>query len=102
VNQESQKFDNMLDPETSLYYDSILDIGDPMVNNPDHYTVGGFEAIDVIRAKLTPEEYQGYLKGTVLKYLMRSNYKGHHDQDIAKAYWFIEELVYGTKKTDPS
>lgn len=63
-----------------------------IVNNPMHYKVGGCEAIDVIKAKLTPEEYRGYCKGNVLKYLMRANYKEHHDQDIQKAHWYMKEL----------
>ena len=62
------------------------------VNSPEHYTVGGHEAIDVIRAKLTPEEYRGYLKGNILKYVMRSNYKGQHDADCKKGAWYSEEL----------
>ena len=56
-----------------------------VVNNPRHYTVGGYEALDVIKAKLSPEEYRGYCKGNVLKYIMRANYKGHHDQDCEGA-----------------
>jgi hypothetical protein len=63
------------------------------VNHPQHYKVGGYEAIDVIRAKLTPEEYRGYCKGAMLKYLMRANYKGSHDQDCEKAEWYAKELV---------
>lgn len=63
-----------------------------VINNPEHYKVGGYEAIDVIKAKLTPEEYRGYCKGNVLKYLMRANYKGHHDQDIQKAEYYAKEL----------
>lgn len=65
---------------------------DKEVDSPDHYTVGGYEAIDVIRAKLTPEEYRGYLKGNILKYVMRSNYKGQHDTDCKKVAWYSEEL----------
>jgi hypothetical protein len=34
-----------------------------MVNRPPHYLVGGIEAIDVIKSRLTKEEYIGYLKG---------------------------------------
>jgi Protein of unknwon function (DUF3310) len=63
------------------------------VNSPDHYTVGGFEAIDVIKAKLTPEEYRGYLKGNCFKYLMRANYKGRHNEDCRKHAWYAEELA---------
>ena len=67
---------------------------DCKVNNPMHYTVGGYEAIDVIKAKLSPEEYRGWCKGNALKYLMRANYKGHHDQDCEKSQFFIKELCY--------
>lgn len=63
------------------------------VNSPDHYTVGGFEAIDVIEAKLTPEELRGYYKGNALKYLMRANYKGKHSEDCAKAQWYLNRLL---------
>ena len=62
------------------------------INSPLHYTVGGYEAIDVIRAKLTPEEYIGGLKWQIMKYIMRANYKGHHDADCKKAAWYAEEL----------
>lgn len=72
----------------------ILDsIADDAVNSPPHYTVGGYEAIDVIEAKLTKEEYRGYLKGNALKYLMRANYKGHHNEDIEKAQWYLRKLA---------
>jgi hypothetical protein len=66
-----------------------------VVDQPPHYMIGGMEAIDVIEAKLTPEEYQGYLKGNVLKYMMRANYKGKHDQDLEKALWYLDEQVNG-------
>ncbi len=69
----------------------IFEDGDlyPDVNSPAHYTVGGIEAINVIKAKLTPEEFIGYCKGSGLKYLMRANYKGRHDQDILKAEYYM-------------
>jgi len=62
----------------------------PDVNAPSHYTVGGIEAINVIKAKLTPEEFIGYCKGSGLKYLMRANYKGKHDQDVLKAGYYMD------------
>jgi hypothetical protein len=73
---------------TDPYVKTMVD----MVNSPAHYTAGGIETIDVIKAKLTPEEFRGYLKGNALKYLLRANYKGKHDQDVHKADWYIEEL----------
>ena len=67
------------------------------VNSPGHYTVGGIEAIDVIQAKLTPEEFRGYCKGSVLHYLMRSNWKDEHDQDCMKAEWYAKRLAAAIK-----
>jgi hypothetical protein len=63
------------------------------VNSPKHYTVGGYETIDVIEAKLTPEEIIGGLKWQIMKYIMRANYKGHHDQDCEKAAWYANRLI---------
>jgi len=63
------------------------------INSPDHYTVGGIETIDYLKAKLTPEEFRGYLKGNALKYLSRATYKGHSSKDHAKAQWYINRLV---------
>lgn len=77
--------------KASDFYD--MEAYEDKINNPRHYTVGGYEAIDVIRSKLTPEEYRGACKANVLKYLMRANYKGHHDQDLEKALYYMKELV---------
>lgn len=33
-----------------------------------YYDAGGIETLDVIKAKLTPEQYQGYLQGNAIKY----------------------------------
>lgn len=62
------------------------------VNNPAHYTQGGIETIDFIRAKLTPEEFEGYCKGNVLKYVARASLKGGHE-DLRKAGKYIEFAV---------
>ena len=58
------------------------------VNHPPHYTQGGIECFDAIRAALTPEEFRGYIKGNVLKYLWRERHKGG-DQDLKKARWYL-------------
>ena len=60
-----------------------------MVNSPSHYQLDGFEAIDIIKAVLTPEEYRGYLKGNTLKYIIREPYKGNPAQDVSKAKWHL-------------
>jgi hypothetical protein len=71
-------------------------IAPDMVNSPDHYTEGSMEAINVMEAKLTQEQYQGYLQGSVMKYLLRSNYKGKRKEDLKKAQWYLNKLVDGT------
>lgn len=62
------------------------------VNSPAHYTQGGIETIDYIRAKLTPEEFVGYCKGNVLKYVSRAQHKGGLE-DLRKAGKYIEFAV---------
>lgn len=62
------------------------------VNAPGHYTTGGIETIDFIQAKLTPEEFAGYCKGNVLKYVSRANHKGDAEKDLKKAAWYLERL----------
>ena len=63
------------------------------VNSPEHYTVGGLETIDVMQAKLSEEEFRGYCKGNVLKYLCRSEYKGKSLEDLKKAAWYLNKLI---------
>lgn len=40
-----------------------------------YYDAGGIETLAVIRAKLTPEQWEGYLLGNVIKYVCRLNHK---------------------------
>lgn len=63
------------------------------VNHPAHYKVGGIETIQYIKAKLTPEEYRGYLKGNLLKYSSRIGHKGAAQIDAGKAGWYANALV---------
>jgi hypothetical protein len=62
------------------------------VNSPEHYRVGGIEVIDFIKAKLTAEEFRGYLKGNVLKYTSRAGHKDDAAQDIGKLVWYATKL----------
>lgn len=60
--------------------------------NPKHYRQGDIECIDAIKAALTPDEYRGYLKGNVMKYIWRENHKGGVDS-LRKAMWYLERLI---------
>jgi len=73
-------------------YDSDSVSPDP-VNHPPHYTVGGIETLEVISAKLTKEQYLGYLLGNVMKYVMRHNYKGKPIEDLRKARFYLERAI---------
>jgi hypothetical protein len=57
-----------------------------------HYDAGGIETLDIIRAKLTPEQYRGYLMGNVIKYLSRCNWKGDAERDLEKAANYMRWL----------
>jgi len=63
-----------------------------MVNHPPHYTQGGIETIEYIRAKLSPEEYVGYLRGNIMKYTSRIGLKGESSEDAGKIEWYSKEL----------
>jgi len=43
--------------------------------SPDHYKVWGLEVIDIMQAKLTKEEFEGYLKWNIIKYTLRARHK---------------------------
>lgn len=64
-----------------------------LVNSPQHYTVGGIETIDYLKAKATPEEFAGYLRLNVLKYLSRAGHKDETLQEYKKAAWYLNRLI---------
>lgn len=68
------------------------------VNQPSHYTEGGIETIDFIRAKLTVEQFEGYCLGNAMKYLSRAGKKEDASKDKAKAEWYLQHLRNGSKK----
>ncbi len=51
-----------------------------------YYDVGGIETIDIIKAKLSVEEYQGFLRGLILKYACRLRYKDDPARDSEKIH----------------
>lgn len=90
-------------PEKVLSHQSQDPAHDP-VKAPNHYTVGGLEVKEILKAKLTPEEYRGYCKGNIIKYLMRAEHKGNPVQDYAKAnqysQWLAEFFEIDLKKAE--
>ena len=67
-------------------------MNDP-VNHPDHYTAGGIEVIDILKAKLTPEQFLGFCLGNSIKYTLRAGHKANPGQDLAKAGWYRDRML---------
>ena len=67
----------------------------PEVTSPNaHYRQGEIECIDAIRAALTDEEWRGFCKGNVLKYVWREKHKGG-DDTLVKAQDYLRWAIAG-------
>lgn len=64
-----------------------------LVNSPSHYNHGNIETIDFIKESLSKEEYIGYLRGNIIKYQSRANYKNNKKEDLEKANWYSNKLM---------
>ena len=64
------------------------------VNSPIHYadSFGGIECIEAIEASMSIEEFKGFLKGNVQKYVWRYTQK-NGAEDLKKAKWYLERLI---------
>jgi len=63
------------------------------IKSPSHYIQGdGIECIDAIKAALTAEEFRGFCKGNVLKYVWREKYKGK-DESLKKSIWYLKRII---------
>ena len=63
------------------------------VHCPPHYNQGGIECIEAIKASLTPEGFQAYLKASSMKYIWRYEHKNAPVEDLRKARWFLDRLI---------
>lgn len=63
------------------------------VAHPSHYTQGEIECIDAMRAALSHEEFVGYLRANVIKYIWRFDRKGTPVEDLRKAAWYLDRLI---------
>jgi hypothetical protein len=71
------------------------------IHNPSHYTNGGIEFIEVLRAKLSADEFRGFLKGNVIKYTLRAEHK-NGAQDYAKGAKYAQWLAEAKPTPRPS
>jgi hypothetical protein len=78
--------------ELAAYFESLPDDTDS-VNHPSHYTAGNIECIDYIEDTLSYEEFQGYLRGCMMKYQHRMMSKGSPDTNLEKLLWYGNRLL---------
>ncbi len=77
-------------------FEEPQDVADP-VNHPAHYTSGGIECIDAIRASMSREAFAGYCKGNCMKYLWRYEAKGGVES-LKKAQVYLGWLIEAEEK----
>jgi hypothetical protein len=71
-----------------------------MVNHPPHYTQGGIECIDAIKAATEGlDGFEGYCTGNAIKYLWRWKHK-NGVEDLKKAHWYIKKLAVETENAE--
>ncbi len=65
--------------------------------NPDHYKLGGIETIEYMQAKMSKEEFYGYIKGNAIKYISREGLKSEKPtdriDDCTKTIWYLEQMI---------
>jgi len=88
-------FESALAGSAATREEVILSSGSDTVplNDPAHYRLrNGKQSIEFIEATLTPEQFEGFLRGNALKYLIRYDKKGTPKQDLRKALDYVTRL----------
>ena len=65
---------------------------DDAVQHPSHYTQGGIECIEAIKASMTADGFCDYCKGNIIKYIWRWRDKGGVE-DLKKASVYLNWLI---------
>ena len=71
------------------------------VDHPSHYCQGEIECIKAIEASMTPEEFHGYCKGNVIKYIWRFREKNGLE-DLKKAQVYLGWMIESKEKQEES
>ena len=70
-----------------------------IIEKRDYYNHGAIEAIDAIESACTGlTGYEGFLTGTVLKYMFRWRWKGTAVADLRKARYYLDRLIAEQEK----
>lgn len=60
--------------------------------NPLHYQKYPLQMIENMQNSMTPDEFKGYLKGNIMKYISRYQDK-NGAEDLKKADWYLNKLI---------
>lgn len=64
------------------------------MNTPVYYTKNGLSPIEAMeKGLISHEEYIGFIKGNILKYIVRADYKEDCVSDLLKAKNYLELLI---------
>jgi hypothetical protein len=84
----------MADPINPDYYKGVLVI--PKHRLAEFTTPSGdisLEYMDLMEFVMTPDQFEGHLKGQVWKYLLRLGGKDDPVQEVKKSSWYLTRLV---------
>lgn len=70
------------------------------VTKAAHYNQGGIECLAAMEASMTPDEFLGFLKGSIIKYVWRWREKGKGAEDLGKAQFYLGMLQERVKKRE--
>lgn len=59
-----------------------------------HYTKTLLEPIELMMINFSTSELKGFIKGNIVKYSMRANFKGQLESDKKKLDWYIQLFKY--------
>ncbi len=63
------------------------------MSEPKYYNVNGLSPVNAFKLGLmSKEEYKGFIKGNIIKYVVRFDKKGQAKSDIDKAISYLELL----------
>ena len=62
------------------------------VEKPAHYNQSGIECMQAIEASMSKDQFCGYLKGNIQKYIWRYEDK-NKIEDLKKAQWYLNKLI---------
>ena len=95
-------FDEWSDDKLAIAYDHVYKNSPDMVNHPKHYTQGGIECIDALKAATVGKRgIEAVCVANVIKYLWRYEEK-NGVEDVRKAKWYIERLLKELEESQQS